>query len=73
MINTGGKTIMTGLLLKELLMQKNRERVLIVTPGGLTNNGRKMKWELNLISHFKLVNRDVFSSEPTVFQTRIAL
>ena len=31
-----GKTIMTGLLIKEMLMRKMVERILIVTPGGLT-------------------------------------
>ena len=31
-----GKTIMTGLLIKELLMRGTVERILIVTPGGLT-------------------------------------
>src|SRR5690606_25176667 len=31
-----GKTIMTGLLIKELLMRGLVERILIVTPGGLT-------------------------------------
>ena len=31
-----GKTIMAGLLLKELLMRKIIERILIITPGGLT-------------------------------------
>lgn len=31
-----GKTIMTGLLLKELLMRGTIERILIITPGGLT-------------------------------------
>ncbi len=31
-----GKTIMTGLLIKELMMRGIIERILIVTPGGLT-------------------------------------
>ena len=31
-----GKTIMTGLLIKELMMRGLAERILIVTPGGLT-------------------------------------
>lgn len=31
-----GKTIMAGLLIKELLMRKIVKRILIVTPGGLT-------------------------------------
>ena len=31
-----GKTIMTGLLLKELMLRHYVERILIITPGGLT-------------------------------------
>jgi hypothetical protein len=33
-----GKTIMTGLLIKELLMRGLSERILIITPGGLTKH-----------------------------------
>jgi len=64
-----GKTIMTGLLLKELLMRKIVERVLIVTPGGLTKQWQEDEMGIKFNIPFKLVNRDVFSSEPTVFQT----
>lgn len=64
-----GKTIMTGLLLKELIMRKMVERVLIVTPGGLTKQWQEDEMGVKFNIPFKLVNRDVFSSEPTVFQT----
>lgn len=64
-----GKTIMTGLLLKELIMRKMVERVLIVTPGGLTKQWQEDEMGIKFNIPFKLVNRDVFSSEPTVFQT----
>ncbi len=64
-----GKTIMTGLLLKELLMRKVIERVLIVTPGGLTKQWQEDEMGAKFNIPFKLVNRGVFSSEPTVFQT----
>ena len=64
-----GKTIMTGLLLKELLMRRIVERVLIVTPGGLTKQWQEDEMGVKFNIPFKLVNRDVFSSEPTVFQT----
>lgn len=64
-----GKTIMTGLLLKELLMRKIVERVLIVTPGGLTKQWQEDEMGVKFNIPFKLVNRGVFSSEPTVFQT----
>ena len=64
-----GKTIMTGLLLKELLMRRIVERILIVTPGGLTKQWQEDEMGVKFNIPFKLVNREVFSSEPTVFQT----
>lgn len=64
-----GKTIMTGLLLKELLMRRIVERILIVTPGGLTKQWQEDEMGVKFNIPFKLVNRDVFSSEPAVFQT----
>lgn len=64
-----GKTIMTGLLLKELLMRKVVERVLIITPGGLTKQWQEDEMGEKFNIPFKLVNRGVFSSEPTVFRT----
>jgi superfamily II DNA or RNA helicase len=64
-----GKTIMTGLLLKELLMRCVVERILIVTPGGLTKQWQEDEMGIKFNIPFKLVNREVFSSEPTVFQT----
>ncbi len=64
-----GKTIMTGLLLKELIMRKIVERILIITPGGLTKQWQEDEMGVKFNIPFKLVNRGVFSSEPTVFQT----
>lgn len=64
-----GKTIMTGLLLKELIMRKIIERVLIITPGGLTKQWQEDEMGIKFNIPFKLVNRNVLSSEPTVFQT----
>jgi len=64
-----GKTIMTGLLFKELLMRRIVERILIVTPGGLTKQWQEDEMGVKFNIPFKLVNRNVFSSEPTVFQT----
>ena len=63
-----GKTIMTGLLLKELMMRHIVERILIVTPGGLTKQWQEDELGVKFNIPFKLVNRSVFSSEPTVFQ-----
>lgn len=64
-----GKTIMAGLLVKELIMRKIVKRVLIVTPGGLTKQWQEDEMGVKFNIPFKLVNRSVFSSEPTVFQT----
>lgn len=64
-----GKTIMTGLLLKELLMRRVIERILIVTPGGLTKQWQEDEMGVKFNIPFKLVNRSVFTSEPNVFQT----
>ena len=64
-----GKTIMTGLLLKELLMRNIIERILIVTPGGLTKQWQEDEMGVKFNIPFKLVNREVFSSDPTVFQS----
>lgn len=64
-----GKTIMTGLLLKELVMRGIVERILIVTPGGLTKQWQEDEMGVKFNIPFKLVNREVFSSEPTVFQS----
>ena len=63
-----GKTIMTGLLLKELMMRHYVERILIITPGGLTKQWQEDEMGVKFNIPFKLVNRSVFSSEPTVFQ-----
>lgn len=64
-----GKTIMTGLLLKELIMRNIVERILIVTPGGLTKQWQEDEMGVKFNIPFKLVNRDVFMYEPTIFQT----
>lgn len=64
-----GKTIMAGLLIKELTMRGLIERILIVTPGGLTRQWQQDEMEIKFNMHFDLVNRARFSSDPTVFQS----
>lgn len=64
-----GKTIMTGLLIKELMMRGLAERILIVTPGGLTKQWQEDEMAVKFNIHFNLVNRSIFSSDPNVFQT----
>jgi superfamily II DNA or RNA helicase len=64
-----GKTIMTGLLIKELLMRGLIERVLIITPGGLTKQWQEDEMAVKFNLPFTLVNRSLFSSDPNVFHT----
>jgi superfamily II DNA or RNA helicase len=64
-----GKTIMTGLLIKELIMRGVVERVLIVTPGGLTKQWQEDEMQVKFNLPFTLVNRSLFTADPNVFQT----
>jgi superfamily II DNA or RNA helicase len=64
-----GKTIMTGLLIKELMMRGLVERVLIVTPGGLTKQWQEDEMLVKFNIPFTLVNRGAFTADPTVFHS----
>jgi len=64
-----GKTIMTGLLLKEMLSRGLIERILIITPGGLTKQWQEDEMGIKFNLTFKLVNRATFDSDPTIFHT----
>ncbi|AEI50622.1 helicase-related protein [Runella slithyformis] len=64
-----GKTIMTGLLIKELMMRGLAERILIITPGGLTKQWQEDEMGVKFNIPFTLVNRSLFSSDPTIFHT----
>jgi len=64
-----GKTIMTGLLIKELLMRGQVERILIITPGGLTRQWQQDEMEVKFNISFTLVNRSLYSSDPNIFHT----
>jgi len=64
-----GKTIMTGLLIKELMMRGLLERVLVVTPGGLTKQWQEDEMAAKFNLQFTLVNRSLFSSDPNIFHT----
>lgn len=61
-----GKTIMTGLLIKELLFRGTINKVLIITPGGLTR-----QWQDEMLEKFSLdfdrVNRASFDAKPNQF------
>ncbi|RYG51132.1 MAG: helicase, partial [Chitinophagaceae bacterium] len=64
-----GKTIMTGLLIKELMMRGLLDRVLIITPGGLTKQWQEDEMGIKFNIPFTLVNRSLFASDPNIFQT----
>lgn len=64
-----GKTIMTGLLIKELIMRGLAERILIVTPGGLTKQWQEDEMQVKFNLPFTLVNRSLFAADPNIFQT----
>ncbi len=64
-----GKTIMTGLLIKELIMRGLAERILIITPGGLTKQWQEDEMGVKFNIPFNLVNRSSFSSDPNIFHT----
>lgn len=62
-----GKTIMTGLLIKELLIRGLIERILIITPGGLTKQWQEEEMNMKFNLPFKLANRAAFNSDPNIF------
>jgi len=61
-----GKTIMTGLLIKELLFRGVLSKVLMITPGGLTRQWQdEMQDKFGL--SFRVINRASFEAEPGQF------
>lgn len=62
-----GKTIMTGLLIKELLFRGVISKVLIITPGGLTKQWRDDEMQQKFGLWFTVVNRAVFDANPALF------
>lgn len=62
-----GKTIMTGLLLKELFFRGTIKKALIVTPGGLTKQWVEDELQEKFGLQFRLIDRAVFRSNPNEF------
>jgi len=62
-----GKTIMTGLLIKELLFRGVLRKVLIITPGGLTKQWVEDELQEKFGLYARLVNRASFDAEPGQF------
>ncbi len=59
-----GKTIMAGLLIKELGIRGVAERVLIVAPGGLVEQWQD-ELDLKLGLHFEILTREMVESSRT--------
>ena len=59
-----GKTIMAGLLIKELGIRGVAERVLIVTPGGLVDQWQD-ELDLKFGLHFEILTREMIESSRT--------
>ncbi|MDY0045211.1 MAG: helicase-related protein [Syntrophales bacterium] len=64
-----GKTIMTGLLIKELLFRGVIQKVLIITPGGLTKQWQEEEMQEKFGLTARLVNRASFDAEPGQFSS----
>lgn len=62
-----GKTIMTGLLIKELLFRGVIKKILIITPGGLTKQWKEEELQEKFGLYARLVNRASFDAEPGQF------
>ena len=62
-----GKTIMAGLLIKELLFRGVLQKVLIITPGGLTKQWAEEELQEKFGLYVRLVNRASFEAEPGQF------
>ena len=62
-----GKTIMTGLLIKELLFRGVIDKVLIITPGGLTKQWQEDEMRDKFGLEFDLINRASFEARPGQF------
>ncbi len=62
-----GKTIMAGLLIKELLYRGVIRKILIITPGGLTIQWKEEELQEKFGLHSRLVNRASFNAEPGQF------
>jgi|GEM_PF-2289370 len=62
-----GKTIMAGLLLKELIFRGTIQKILVITPGGLTKQWQEDELQGKFGLSFRLVNRESFNAQPDQF------
>jgi len=63
-----GKTIETGMTIRELISRGEADRVLVVCPAGLTVNWQNELWECFGI-HFDILGIDFTDSNPKVWET----
>ncbi|MBM4038871.1 MAG: DUF3883 domain-containing protein [Planctomycetes bacterium] len=59
-----GKTIMAGLLIKELIFRRVLSKVLIIAPSGLTKQWREDEMQAKFGLTFRLLDRASFEAEP---------
>ena len=50
-------------------MRKIIERILIITPGGLTKQWQEDEMGVKFNIPFTLVNRSIFNADPTIFRS----
>ncbi len=62
-----GKTIMAGLLLKELIFRGVIKKILIIVPGGLTKQWAEDELQGKFGLSCRLIDRSSFNSEPDIF------
>ncbi len=62
-----GKTIMTGLLIKELLFRGVIQKILVITPGGLTKQWAEEELLGKFGLHARVVNGASFEADPSQF------
>ncbi|UZJ38781.1 helicase-related protein [Prosthecochloris sp. SCSIO W1103] len=64
-----GKTIMSGLLMKEMISRGFLEKILVITPGGLTKQWQLDELGVKFNLPFELADRAAFRSNPALFRT----
>jgi hypothetical protein len=62
-----GKTVMAGLLIKELLFRGVIQKILVITPGGLTKQWQEEELQEKFGLHAWLLGRATFEAEPGQF------
>ncbi len=64
-----GKTIETGMIIRELMARREAERILVITPAGLTANWQNEMRDCFRI-YFEIFGRDFSGAQPDVWERR---